>query len=90
MTINKSNIKKALEHQALNVKFIKRDGTERTMLCTRDFETLAEHADEFEFRPPTGEAVVVLPDNMLRVWSIADYDWRTINLDTLVSVEVDS
>lgn len=90
-TFNKDNIKKALESQAIRVTFTKRDGTERVMLCTRDFETLNANAEQYEYRAPVGkEAAVTLPDHMLRVWSLEDKDWRTINLNTMKSAEADS
>lgn len=85
----KEQIKKGLEVQALNITFIKKDGTERTMLCTRDFKTINENAEDFEFQAPKGKGCE-LPENLIRVWSIGDTGWRIVNLDTVQKVELDA
>lgn len=82
-------IKETLKHNAMVITFIKKDGTERRMLCTCDWTTINQYAEDFEFTAPKGNKRT-LPENMIRVWDIEKLAFRCINLNTIISAEIDS
>lgn len=85
---NSDNIREMLAKQTLQITFTKKDGTERVMLCTRNFDALLENAAETGYSSPTSPTDAhKLPENLLRVWSIEDKGWRIVNLDTVSNVE---
>lgn len=82
-------IEKTLNKYAMRIVFIKKDGSERNMLCSRDFKTINKYAEEFGYTPPQNPGSRPLPANLLRVWDLEKSGWRTINFDTIISAELD-
>lgn len=88
MTI--ANILAALNKNAMHITFTKKDGTERKMLCTTDWETIKDNADDFEFVEPKNPGSRPLAANLIRVWDMEKLDWRIVNLDTISAAELDA
>jgi len=55
------------------IKFYKKDGSEREMLCTLKPNLL----------PETSGSPRKLPDHLITVFDLDIGDWRTVNLNTL-------
>ncbi len=72
-------LKGILSHGIWRVRFTKRDGTERTMFCTRSMELIPEE------NHPKGANITENPD-VLRVWSVKDEGWRSFRFDSIMSV----
>lgn len=70
---NKQYLKDMLSGNIMRIVFEKRDGTERSLICTRDLGLVAEE------NHPKG----VKRDNpdVLPVWSIPDAGWRSFRFD---------
>lgn len=88
MTI--ANILAALNKNAMHITFTKKDGTERKMFCTTDWNTIKDNADDFEFVEPKNPGSRPLPKNLIRVWDMEKLDWRIVNLDTISAAEIDA
>ena len=67
-----------LETSILDVKFVKKDGTKREMICTL----------KPEFVPEVYTTVRERPANLIPVIDLEVNSWRMVNLDTLISWEV--
>lgn len=72
-------LKNLLSNQVMRVRFTKRDGTERTMLCTRSMELIPEE------NHPKGTNIKENPD-VLRVWSTDSEGWRSFRYDSILGV----
>lgn len=83
---NNETIREALSNKTLTLTFTKKDGTERVMKCTRNFDMLLNEADTYGYTVPEGTGCE-LPDNLLRVWSVDDKGWRIVNVNTVSEVE---
>lgn len=59
------------------VEFTKKDGTNRSMICTLK-------QDKLPASSATSRTVTV-PDHQVRVFDIQKQDWRSFNVDTVVS-----
>lgn len=70
--------------QQLNKKckviFTKKDGTERTMICTRNLDTVPE-----KFHPVGGGPN--FPDNQIRVFDLEKEEWRSFRVESIVYME---
>lgn len=75
-------IKDLLHTGPCMVQFTKVDGTKRTMKCT-----LAESL----IPPPTGakktERTKPVNEDVLAVWDLEKFGWRSFRLDTLLEIE---
>ena len=71
-------IKDMLRNHVVEVRFVKKNGEVRDMLCT-----LME-----DIIPETNGKRRNLPENMLTVFDIENNGWRTINLETLKFIHV--
>jgi len=72
-------LKSFLSNQVMLVRFTKRDGSERVMLCTRDMKLIPEE------NHPKGANFTENPD-VLRVWSTDDEGWRSFRYDSVLTV----
>lgn len=88
MTI--AQIKRALNKSAMYITFIKKDGSERKMFCTTDWKTIEDMSDDFGYVAPKNPGSRPLPKHLLRVWDMENLDWRTVNLNTITSAEIDA
>jgi hypothetical protein len=67
------DFRKKLQTGVYEVRFTKKDGTEREMLCTLLPDKL----------PPTKGGTRKLPDHLITVFDLEKNDWRSINTNTL-------
>ncbi len=72
-------LKALLAHSTMRIVFTKRDGTERTLICTRDMDLVPE-----ENRP---KGVKTESLDSLPVWSIEDKGWRSFRIDSVTAVQ---
>ena len=68
-------LKQLLSHNVMRVIFEKRDGTERTLICTRQMDLIPE---EHHPKGVKKDDPAVLP-----VWSVEDEGWRSFRFDTV-------
>jgi hypothetical protein len=77
-----ADLKKLLHEHTLTVLFTKKDGTQRTMLCTLMPEYLPvtdkQEGDEMK-KERKGN------NTSLRVWDLEKKDWRAFRIDSIVS-----
>ncbi len=76
---NREYLKDLLAHSTMQIVFTKRDGTERTLLCTRNMDLIP-----VENHP---KGVKTLGDGSLPVWSILDEGWRSFRFASVKNVE---
>jgi len=76
---NREYLRQLLAHSTMRIVFTKRDGTERTLICTRDMNLVPEE------NHPKGVKREA-PDS-LPVWSILDEGWRSFRFDAVKDVE---
>ena len=69
-------LKNALHNGVVSVLFIKKDGTERKMLCTLKTDMLPHKED-------TLKPVHSNPD-ILAVWDVEKEDWRSFRYDSII------
>lgn len=72
-------LKTLLSNEIVSVRFTKRDGTERTMFCTRSMEMIPEE------NHPKGVNIKENPD-VIRVWSTEDEGWRSFRYDSILGL----
>lgn len=76
-----------LQTEAVEVTFIKADGSERVMNCTQKITSIPE-----EFHPKTstmkvdGDGNIVVSDNVT-VWDLDKQGWRMFNYNRVISVK---
>ncbi len=66
-----------LHESVVQIEFIKKDGTERVMQCTRDFSKIpAEfHPKEDTEKKPN--------ENLIKVWDMEKTAWRSVRLESI-------
>lgn len=72
-------LKTTLKASTVNVVFIKKDGTERTMLCTLNPDLLPAQTDIEE----VVQKKTPNPD-VLAVWDIENAGWRSFRYDSII------
>ena len=75
-------LKTLVSENHLEVTFVKKDGTERTMLCTTDSSSIPEE------RRPIGESKVKENTDILRVYDLENDGWRSFRVDSVMSFSV--
>lgn len=78
----------ALDTEAVDLTFIKQDGTERQMICTRNFALLSSCPDEFNYVPPKGVGTTHLTGARVRVWDLEAEGWRVVNTQSVLKWKV--
>lgn len=81
-TLPKQVLKKILQNAILNVKFKKKDGTERIMKCTLKEDLLPTIPENQEPKQQKAENMDVLP-----VWDIEQKAFRSFRMDSVISWE---
>lgn len=66
------------DNSTILVKFIKKDGSLRSMLCTTKLQLVPEKYHPKGEKPPNPE--------IKNVWSVNDAGWKRFRYDSLVSV----
>lgn len=83
MKIGRNEMMKMLESGVTKVLFIKKDGSKREMLCTRDPELLPK-IEKSNVKQRKKKSV---PEHLISVFDVEKNDWRMVNLKTLISAE---
>jgi hypothetical protein len=69
-----------LSENEVTVRFTKKDGSERTMRCTRNLTAIpTEHQPKTTLQPSTSDAI--------RAFDLDIQEWRSFNLSTLNHIE---
>lgn len=84
MAVTYDDIKLWLSTETLKVKFMKKDGTVRDMLCTLRPDLLPPLA------PNTlaGEPTIKSNPESIAVWDLEQKGWRSFRIDSILGVEV--
>lgn len=79
---------KMKESSIWEIVFIKKDGTERKMNASRDWNFLKENAEHLGFTVPTQEATYNADDKgLVRVWDCDNEGWRCICAERVIKIE---
>lgn len=66
-------------HPLWDVEFLKKDGTVRRMIATRDWKFLEENAGEMDYEKPTQAPTWnAFKSGYVRVWDCNELGWRVI------------
>ena len=80
LEITKDELVEKLLVEEVSVTFTKADGTDRTMLCTKQFSKIPQ-----EFHPKTDKVVKldengnVIETDFISVWDLEIQGWRSFN-----------
>lgn len=87
----KQKLKDALhvKDNSVTVNFVKKDGSNRAMLCTLVQELIPEEKRPKPAEPKEGEEprVTVYSDEVLRVFDTEKQEWRSFRWDAITSFE---
>ena len=81
MTYTYKELHKLLRENIVNVRFTKRDGSERLMICTLMDEYLPETANLAIARDPQ--------EKNMNVWDLEVQGWRGFKMFSIKSIELD-
>jgi hypothetical protein len=79
--ITKEKIKDLLKRKIVNVKFKKKDGTERTMKCTLLSDLVPVYEKKTERTKPENEGT-------LAVWDLEKEAFRSFKIDSVIDYQV--
>ena len=80
---NVDKVKSLLNENVMNVTFTKKDGTERVMKCTRNWQLV--EAFSTNFAPPLN--INSVPDEVVVVWDMEKDDWRRFDINSLIKID---
>lgn len=80
MTLTKAFLKDLLQTKNLNIKFKKKDGSERLMLCTLRREALPVLSETEE----TSKTKKQENEEVLAVWDLEKNAFRSFRLDSII------
>lgn len=78
-------LKQILNEQIVNVTFIKKDGTERTMICTTKPDTISTL---FETPDNKTQTTIKYNENQIRVVDLEKQQWRSFSFDSITSITI--
>jgi hypothetical protein len=67
--------------KTVNVKFNKKDGTVREMLCTKNWDVISE----FYTADKKTDRVYTEPEGVVQVFDLENKGWRSFRLDSVIS-----
>ena len=79
LTPLRDTLKMLLSGNSMQVTFTKKDGTERTMICTTKASSIPED------KQPTGENTLKENTDILRVYHIENEGWRSFRVENIQS-----
>ena len=87
LQITKDELVEKLQNEVVQLSFIKADGSERHMVCTKNITHIPE-----EFHPKT-DKVVKLDENgnlietdLVTIWDMESKGWRSFNFGKIIEV----
>jgi hypothetical protein len=80
--LTESEVRDLLINNICEVKFTKRDGSDRVMKCTANFVYISQHDDSFH------EYEGNVYDSIFLVWDMDKHDYRNIRYDSIQSIKV--
>ena len=81
MVINKNELKQLLKKKTVEIKFKKKDGSDRTMTCTLVSDVVPVYEKKTERTRPEN-------DNVLAVWDLDKEAFRSFKLDSIIEYKV--
>ena len=87
LQITKEELVEKLLVEEISVTFTKADGTDRTMLCTKQFSKIPQ-----EFHPKTDKVVKldekgnVIETDLISVWDLEKQGWRSFNFSKVKEI----
>ena len=81
MTTNKDTLKDLLKRKIVQIKFKKKDGTERVMKCTLQEDIVPVYEKKTE-------RVKKANDEVLAVWDLEKDSFRSFKLDSLIDYQI--
>jgi hypothetical protein len=87
LQITKDELVEKLLVEEVTITFTKADGTDRTMLCTKQFSKIPQ-----EFHPKTDKVVKldesgnVIESDLISVWDLEKQGWRSFNFSKVKAI----
>ena len=81
MEHTKESIRSQLPQSAMNIEFIKTDGTTRNMLCTLQEDIAIPHEKKTDRQKAESDETVA-------VWDLEKSAWRSFRVDSIISAVV--
>jgi hypothetical protein len=87
LQITKDELVEKLLVEEVTITFTKADGTDRTMLCTKQFSKIPQ-----EFHPKTDKVVKldesgnVIETDLISVWDLEKQGWRSFNFSKIKAI----
>ena len=87
LEITKDELVEKLLVEEVTITFTKADGTDRTMLCTKQFSKIPQ-----EFHPKTDKVVKldengnVIETDLISVWDLEKQGWRSFNFSKVKTI----
>jgi hypothetical protein len=87
LEITKNELVEKLLVEEVTITFTKADGTDRTMLCTKQFSKIPQ-----EFHPKTDKVVKldesgnVIESDLISVWDLEKQGWRSFNFSKVKAI----
>ena len=87
LEITKDELVEKLLVEEVTITFTKADGTDRTMLCTKQFSKIPQ-----EFHPKTDKVVKldengnVIETDLISVWDLEKSGWRSFNFTKVKAI----
>ena len=87
LQITKEELVEKLLVEEVSVTFTKADGTDRTMLCTKQFSKIPQ-----QFHPKTDKVVKldengnVIETDLISVWDLEKQGWRSFNFSKVKEI----
>ena len=87
LQITKEELIEKLLVEEISVTFTKADGTDRTMLCTKQFSKIPQ-----KFHPKTDKVVKldengnVIETDLISVWDLEKQGWRSFNFSKVKEI----
>lgn len=81
MNIDRKSVVSRLQKGVVGVTFTKKDGTERTMMCTLDADVIPN-----DFAPKDEDSKRAKNDEVLAVFDVEKEGWRSFRWDSVKAV----
>ena len=78
----RDKLKTLINENHVEITFVKKDGTDRTMICTTKPSSIPEE------KQPIGESKVKENTDILRVYDLENEGWRSFRVDSVKSFTI--